>query len=505
MKKFLIALLVVIVSLIGGVALLIYFGEPDPYVALYADNCATCHGENMEGTPSLGPALVGRDLKYGDSTDAMEAIIRSGAPQAGMPAWASVWTDADIRGMAIFLGERRAGRVFSDFKVKAPLEIPEGVVETDLHSFQVEVFATGLHPQTYSIAPLPDGSMLVTEKTRGVRVISAMGDVSDLVEGTPKAFDDSIVVYDLAYGKGLLLDILPHPDYESNGWIYLHYTDRCEDCEGMIDVSMNRIVRARIRDGAWVDEQVIWEVDKSYYTATPDVAAGGRMSFDDQGHLYFSVGVKGRSEYLDIQDIDKPYGKVHRIYAEGGVPPDNPYLDVEGAFPSVYSVGHRSPQGLEYSIERGQLWETEMGPRGGDELNLIQPGKNYGWPLTSLGLDYDGTPVEGGKELGIAFEPSEIEQPRADFTPSPALSSFTFYRGDLFPQWHGAVIAGSLKGRELYRIVLENDYEAQRETLLSGIGRIRDVEMDRHGYLFLLLENAAGSTVVRLVPSENAL
>jgi glucose/arabinose dehydrogenase len=157
-----------------------------------------------------------------------------------------------------------------------------------------------------------------------------------------------------------------------------------------------------------VDEEVIWSVPQAFYSPTPDVAAGGRLAFGPGGYVFVSVGIKGKSLYDGIQDLGTPYGKIHRVHDDGRVPADNPFLDRPGAMPSIWSYGHRSPQGLDVDARTGELWGTEMGPRGGDEVNHLRPGRNFGWPLTSKGVDYDGTPVEWGKELGIALEPAPI-------------------------------------------------------------------------------------------------
>jgi glucose/arabinose dehydrogenase len=475
----------------------------DPFAEVYRENCANCHGMNLEGVAALGPPLANVELQHGDSLQDLRRSIAEGYPERGMPAWSSVFDDATVQALAIYIAERRADRVFTDFRNEHPLVIPEGVVRSELHDFRVEVFAAGIHPLPFSIAPLPDGSFLVTEKTQGLRVISPDGALSAPVTGTPEVHDDGLDLYSIRYGLGWLLEVAAHPAYASNGWIYLHHTDRCTDCDGLAPVSMNRVIRGRLRGGAWVDEEVIWEVDKSLYSFVPDVGAGGRLTFDDAGHLYFSVGMKGSSNFDSIQDLARPSGKTHRLRDDGTVPADNPFVGVEGAWPSTWTYGHRSPQGLEWNRETGELWGTEMGPRGGDELNRLRPGRNYGWPLTSLGLDYDGTPVEYGDELGIEFDIRDIEQPVADFTPSPAISSFVFYRGDAFPRWRNQAIIGSLKGTELYRVVLDDNRVVHRETLLSGLARIRDVETGYDGYLYLLLEHASGSQLVRLVPAPN--
>jgi glucose/arabinose dehydrogenase len=237
-----------------------------------------------------------------------------------------------------------------------------------------------------------------------------------------------------------------------------------------------------------------------HYNAASDVAAGGRVAFDDAGHVYFTVGLKGGNQ--GIQDLSMPWGKIHRVNDDGSIPEDNPFADRDDVYRSIYTYGHRSPQGLEFDFENGELWGTEHGPRGGDEVNLLLPGRNYGWPLYSLGLDYDGTPVEYGRDLGITFELSDIEQPVVDLTPSPAVSSFIITTSEQFPEWEGDFLVGSLKARSLFRIEIENNQFVRRETLFEGIGRIRDIEQGFNGDIYLLLEHGSGGRIVRLVPVD---
>ena len=507
-RKIIISVLAVILILIvaaGILAALFFPSGPDPYIARYEEQCATCHGEQMEGTATLGPPLVGGELRHGDTVAQLRQSIGEGFPLAGMPAWSETLSDVEIQGLAIFVAERRVDRVFTDFKFEQPLEIPKGVVSSDLHDFRIEVVATGIDPLPFSIAPLPDGRILVTEKTMGLRIVSAEGELSELVAGTPRVYDDGLSVYGVAYGVGWILDVALHPDYATNGWIYIHYTHRCEDCDNTLPVSMNTLVRGRIEDGAWVDQEDIWRADKSFNSAVPDTGAGGRIAFDDTGHVFISVGLKGGSNYEGIQDLTQPSGKIHRVHDDGRIPDDNPFIDMPGAYKTTWTYGHRSPQGLEFNHQARQLWGTEMGPRGGDELNLLLPGKNYGWPLYSKGVDYDGTPVEYGVDLGIEFDMADIQQPIVDFTPAPAISSFIFYTGDQFPRWQGQVIVGSLKATELYRVELQDNELLHSETLLKRLARIRDVETGPDGLIYLLLEHADGGQIVRLVPVFRAL
>ena len=232
--------------------------------------------------------------------------------------------------------------------------IPTDTIRSEQHDFVIETVIDSLDALPFSIQPLPDGQILVTEKKLGLSIISQDGTQSDLITGTPQAYDDSyIVALDQEWGNGWMLDVALHPNYAETGWVYLLYGDRCSDCNAASrelngPVSMNRVVRGRIRDGAWIDEQTIWEVDVELYGPMPDITAGGRLAFDDAGHLFISVGMKGPDNFTGIQDLSTPWGKIHRVWNNGDIPDDNPFVATPGAMPSIWSYGHRSPQGLEF-------------------------------------------------------------------------------------------------------------------------------------------------------------
>ena len=500
LKKILAILSILVVAFVAGLALLFSGGPDDPFIANYEAHCANCHGSELQGVPGNGPTLVESQLASGESVAELSKSIAHGIPRSEIPAYSHPLSADDIRGLAIYVAERRVDRLFADFRIEAPVNLPRGTVRSEEADFTIEVVATDLDPLPFSIAPLPDGRILLTVKQKGLRIVDSDGSVSDIIPGTPPAFDDSIELI-LVWGHGWLLDILPHPDFESNGWIYLHHTERCADCRFPAR-SFNRVVRGRIRGGHWVDEEEIWDPGPEYYSFVPDIGAGGRLAFDDAGHLYISVGIKGSSNFDGVQDLAMPWGKIHRVHDDGRIPSDNPFIDRAGAYPTTWTYGHRSPQGLEFNHRSGTLWSTEMGPRGGDELNLLLPGRNYGWPLYSLGLDYDGTQVNYGELLDITFDLNDIEQPVVDMTPAPAVSSFIFYEGEAFPGWRGNALVGSLKGSELYRIVLDEDNRmTDWEVLLSRLGRIRDIEAGYDDNVYLLLEHPEGAKILRLKPA----
>ena len=476
---------------------------------MFQENCAVCHGESLEGT-GQGSPLRG-SLVHGESIEAIVTSITNGYEVQGMPSWRDICSPTEIRGLAMYLMETRNNVGYVTSNYDTDFTLPDEVFETSLHDFSLEIIAEDLDPLPFSIEPMPNGDILVTEKTKGVRIIRQDGERSDLIQGTPTAFDDIYRLesrIDIERGMGWLFDIKLHPNYVENGWIYLYHSHRCTDCNEASrreerPVSMNRLVRGRLDGINWIDQEVIWRAPIEDYFFAGDVGAGGRITFDNRGHVYFSIGMKCGGQGGGIQNLATPCGKIHRVNDDGSIPEDNPYFGVENVYESIYTYGHRSPQGLEYDHSNGELWGSEHGPRGGDEINRLLPAENYGWPLYSTGLHYDGSRVNG-LDLGIAFELSDITQPVVDMTPSPAVSSFIISQSEKFPNWKGDFIVGSLKSRSLFRIDIENNRFVETETLFEGIGRIRDVEMGLDGTIYLLFEHGEGGKIVSLVPKNQA-
>lgn len=474
---------------------------PDAMGDIYAANCAVCHGKDLEGS-ALGSALNAKAFVHGDSLDAIVASISKGFG-AKMPGWAGTLAESDIRGLAIYLLEKREGdRGDRGTGVGTPPVIPADAQKTRLHDFTIRVVRGGIE-EPYSIAPLPDGRILVTEKMRGLSIVAADGSSATLVTGTPKVFADSELRGTAYAGMGWMHEVELHPDYAENGWIYLSYGDRCEDCntasrETGRPVVMVKLVRGRLDGNAWVDQQTIWEGPKESYQDGLENGAGARIEFDDAGHVYLVVGQF--VDYAGIQDLDQPYGKIMRVHDDGRIPADNPFVKVPGALPSIYTLGHRVPQGLAFDRATGRLWATEHGPRGGDECNLIRAGVNYGWPVISEGVDYDGRPIHYAEDLGLEVDTATLARPKLHWTPSPGVSSLVFYRGAAFPKWRDHAIIATLAKNDLWRYVLDENGEVERETLITGLGRFRDVEVGPSGEILLLLEHRAGSQILRLDP-----
>jgi len=478
----------------------------DGFIRQFNDQCAACHGEDLRGT-SLGKPLIGVDLTHGTAVKDIAQSIARGFPAAGMPAWSATLNESQIWNLALYVAEQRQGTTILDKRAGIALNIPTTPVTSELQTFRVETVAEGLDPMPFSIALLPDGRILLSERMRGLSIIGKDGKPSAPITGTPAVYADSTLFLGQVQGLGWMLDVALDPQYGKNGWIYLHHTDRCSDCNDLSrrshrPVSMNRLIRGRIRDGAWIDQEILWQADIATYTDTSDLAAGGRIAFDDTGHVYFSVGMKAPLDYMGIQDLTLPYGKIHRLHQDGRVPADNPFTSTPGALKSIWTYGHRSVQGLEFNTQTKDVWSTEMGPRGGDELNRLQKARNYGWPLFTNGVNYDGRPVDVAKVLNSKLEAKDVEFPVVDMTPSQAISSFVFYRGKAFPHWQNQIIVGTLRATDLLRMAVVDNKVVHTETLLKDLARFRDIEVGPGGEIYLLLENGAGSRIVRLVPGQ---
>ena len=472
----------------------------DQIGGFYEQECQVCHGPTLEGT-AQGTALVGRALSGGESIEALTRSIAEGAPARGMPAWREMLTASRIRSLALYILEKRARpRSENDYGLGPRPIVPNHVMTSQEHDFKLETLAEDiLHP--YAVAPLPNGDILLTERTRGLRVVSGNGKLSAPVQGTPRVHTDGVIQGYTYTGLGWMLDVAVHPDYKENGWVYISYGDRCSDCNALSrssgePVSMVALARGRIQDGTWTDHEELWKADQTAYSGGTELALGARIAFDGKGHVYLTIGAKG--DYENAQDLSSPEGKILRLHDDGRIPNDNPFVGQLGALPEIYSLGHRNPQGLEYDPHEDRLWSSEHGPRGGDEGNVILAGKNYGWPRVSLGMEYDGSPIGQGKPHGL--DPETLEAPRIDWTPSLGVSGIDFYAGEAFPQWAHNLMLGTLSRNEVHRVVIRNGEAVHSEILIRDLGRIRDLAVGPTGQIYLLLEHGQGSRLVEIRP-----
>lgn len=351
------------------------------------------------------------------------------------------------------------------------------VTDSSAHRFRVETIADGLeHP--WALAQLPDGRFLVTERRGRLLLIDSPGAEPREISGVPPV---------VARGQGGLLDVILHPDYDTNGWIYLAFS------KPLGDGTHTAIVRGKLDGDRFTDVETVFDPPEDQATGS-GLHFGCRLAFDGRGHLFFSIGDRGGPTNPDnpAQDLAQIAGKIHRIHDDGGIPADNPFVGRKDAMPSIWAYGSRNAQGLVYDSATGRLWETEHGPRGGDELNLIRKGANYGWPLASNGINYSGTTITKNKSL------PGMEDPVVQWTPVIAASGLALYRGDKFPRWRGNLFAGGLASEKLVRLELSGAAVTGQEIVLQDTGRIRDVRSFDDGFLYVVYD--APGKVVRLVP-----
>jgi len=370
----------------------------------------------------------------------------------------------------------------------APPAASEGdVVSSIHHDFRVVTVADGLeHP--WAMAFLPGGDILVTERPARVRIIRNGELLDDPVPGLPEV---------RVGGQGGLLDLVLHPDFDSNRLVYLSYSKPNEDgSEGTTAVIRAEFVDDELRNVEEIFEAQAWRSGRGHH--------GSRLAFDAEGYLFITVGdrqaaPRGNLEAHPAQDLTNHIGTTLRLHDDGRVPDDNPFVDRDDALPEIWSYGHRNAQGMAIHPETNEVWQNEHGPQGGDELNLIRPGVNYGWPVIGFGVNYGaGTPIHD------AVRASGMEQPVHHWTPSIATSGMLIYTGDRFPAWRGSIFNGGLAGQQLARVTVDGDGRfVSEEILLRGIGRIRDVRQSPDGYIYLAIDDRGGelSPIVRLEPT----
>ncbi len=364
--------------------------------------------------------------------------------------------------------------------VPAPALTGERTYRTEQAEIGVETVASGLeHP--WGLAFLPDGRMLVSERPGRLRLVTADGAVSKPLSGVPEVD---------ARGQGGLLDVAVDPEFGRNRLVYLSYA---EPGEGGNSTAVARAMLSE--DGSALSGLQVIFSQRPKLRST--LHFGSRLVFDGKGHLFVTLGERSELRFRDqAQDLDSHLGKIVRITPEGATPDDNPFVGRSDALPEIWSLGHRNIQAAAIHPETGALWEIEHGPRGGDEINIAEPGRNYGWPVVSFGVNYDGSPVGTGKR-----HREGMVDPLYQWTPVIAPSGMAFYTGEAFPEWRGDLFVGGLKAKALVRLELDGDRAIGEERLLEDLGlRIRDVVQGPDGALYLLTDEGDGE-ILRVAPS----
>lgn len=349
--------------------------------------------------------------------------------------------------------------------------IPEEQLTTA--EYEYEVVVPGLDI-AWGMDFLPDGSMLITEKSG--ELIHFKNGQKQQVQGAPEVYNR---------GQGGFLDVALSPNYQSDGWIYFTYASSAGEGEG----GNTELMRAKLENNQLTNKEVLY---KAVPNSTRGQHFGSRIDFDNEGHLYFSVGDRGDRD-VNPQDLTRDGGKVYRLNLDGSIPQDNPYVGVSGAKEAVFSYGHRNPQGMIFNSDTNEIWVHEHGPQGGDEINVVKKGANYGWPLVSYGINYDGT--------SFTDETSgpDFEDPIYYWVPSIAPSGFAYVTSDKYPDLKGDILVGSLKFQYVEHLTLDGKKVTAREKILENIGRVRDVVQSPDGDIYVSVE---GKGIVKILPKQ---
>jgi aldose sugar dehydrogenase len=487
-------------------------GRGSPAAALYAEICSGCHGAAVTAG-ARGPSLLDEQWTHGSDDESIVRNIREGFPAAGMPPFKDTLTDQQIWQTVAYLRMQAAN-------LKAKPEYvpdPDGqIVKSEKQTFKMEILARNLETP-WALAFLPDGRLLITERPGRLRIVEHGKLLDQPVKGLPKVWEKQ---------DGGLFDVEVHPQYARNGWIYLSYS---ETLPGYVPPaaapadatapsttsapaaqpggrgrggppdppSMTVIIRGKInQDNEWVEQQVLFRAPAAIYNSS-NAHYGSRFIFDKENHLFFSIGEK--QQMMDSQDLSKPTGKIHRVNDDGSIPKDNPFAGKDGAVASIWSYGHRNPQGLAWDPVTGKLWESEHGPTGGDEINIIEPGHNYGWGVITMGVE---------PAITKRSEPG-MEQPIVYFTPTIAPSGIAFYTGDKYPGWKNNLFVSALAGQQLRRLEIDGDKVTHQEAVFNQFGRVHDVIVGPDGYLYVTLQlpgqvlsQSTPGMVARLIPVQ---
>ena len=359
------------------------------------------------------------------------------------------------------------------------------IFRSALHDYRVVTVADGL-VQPWSIAFLPGGDALITERPGRLRILRQGKLLPQRVVGVPQVFHSS---------QGGLLEVMPHPEFAANRLLYLSFSK-----PGATDAkATTTLIRGRFDGAALTGVEQLFEAvteGRNHF--------GGKVAFDRNGYLFLTLGDRqvapeGKLEAHPAQDLSNHHGKMIRLHDDGRVPADNPFVGRAGARPEIWSYGHRNVQGIAIHPQTGDLWTNEHGPQGGDELNLVQPGRNYGWPVIGFGVNYTtGLAIHSGTHR------EGMDQPAHVWVPSIGISGAMFYTGDRFPQWRGSLFVGGMARQRLVRLTLDGRRIVSEEALVPQMGRIRDIRQGPDGDIYLVTDNREGkpTPILKIEPVE---
>src|SRR5215204_3938578 len=440
---------------------------------VYTNYCGGCHGPQLQG--SRASPLVKKTWMHGSDRNSILKIIRNGIPGTEMAKWEGILSTNEMEAVTDYIISMQGKPIAKD-ETRKPL-----TVDTKLSKLKIEkIFTQGINTP-WGIEFIDAHRALITGKMGELRwMVNGKLD-EEKIAGIPKTY-----AFDLVGG---MMDLALDPDYLKNGWIYLAFSHNSSNTSDKKAPGMTKIVRGKVKGHQWVEQQVLFEVHDSL-KVVGGTRWGCRFLFDKQSHLYFTIGDMNRAD--DSQILTRPSGKVYRINRDGSIPKDNPLYGKENYLQAIYSWGNRNVQGLAQHPVTGVIYASEHGPKGGDELNILKKGANYGWPVITYGVDYSGSIISNDtlKE--------GMEQPITYWTPSIAVGAIEFVNGSRFTRWKNNLLVGALAFQELRRLVIDGDRVIEQELLLKGYGRVRDVKMGPEGALDVLTNGP--DALLRITP-----
>ena len=355
----------------------------------------------------------------------------------------------------------------------------DSIEKTEKETFKIETFIDGFDVP-WGMAFLPNKNLIVSDRNGSLWLVDYKSKTKTQIIGVPE------VRYK---GQGGLLDVQVHPDFINNNFIYIGFTSNLKSKKNRTFTS---IVRFNLVNNNLIDQKIIYKADDIFYSSS-SIHYGTRIVFDKVGYLYFSIGDRGKRDQAQL--LNYPNGKIHRLHDDGSIPKNNPFIQEKNAIKSIWTYGNRNPQGLAIHPVSTIIFETEHGPRGGDELNILSSGKNYGWPEITYGKNYSGTTI-------TKYTHKEgMEQPVIHWTPSIAVCGIDFYDGEVFKNWKNDLLVSSLKFENLYRLEIKDNKVIEQEIIYRAGSRIRDVETGPEGFIYLALEDPG--RIVRFIPIKN--
>lgn len=442
---------------------------------IYKNYCAGCHGTKMQGSSAL--PLKKKVWKHGGELLSIQKTITNGVQGTEMASFAKTLSAKEIQTVASFIVKSQNKSSRETPEVKSILR------NTKLYSLKIEKLVTKGIRTPWGIEFVDSSRALISGYYGELRWM-VNGKLDPVpITGLPKTIGVKL--------KGGFMDIALDPKYTENGWVYLSFAHNPTGSKSKKTPGMTKIVRGKIKDHKWMEEQTLFEVADSLKLPNGGVLWGSRFLFDKDGFLYFTIGDMNMPEYSQL--LTKPNGKIYRINPDGTIPQDNPFYGQAGNILQIYSYGNRNVQGIAQHPETGLIYATEHGPKGGDELNMIKKGANFGWPAITYGIDYTGRIIS----KDTARE--GMEQPITYWDPSIATCAIEFVTTPLFPEWKNNLLLTALGYQELRRLVIDGNKVVEQEILLKGQGRVRDVKVAPDGAVYLLTNYP--DAILRITPS----